>query len=167
MLLETLFQISLIVTVLFCTLMTGFILLYALVVMPGIAKLKDGDFLRAFQVTDGIIQNNQPLFLLIWLGSIVAVVAAAGLGFAQLEGMPKWLLILAAVVWVFAVHGPSFAINFPLNNHLQTLDIDSMSLSEHSAERVNFEDRWNQVNNIRTTIAALVCILLISLLTLM
>ena len=57
-----LFDASLIFSALSCGLVTGFILTYAIVVMPGLAKLTDKHFLRAFQVTDEIIQNNQPLF---------------------------------------------------------------------------------------------------------
>ena len=50
----------LIVSTLLCALVTGFIFTYAVVVMPAFAKLDDRDFIRAFQVTDGVIQNNQP-----------------------------------------------------------------------------------------------------------
>ena len=57
----TLFVGFLIVSTLLCALVTGFIFTYAVVVMPGFAKLDDRDFIRAFQVTDGVIQNNQPL----------------------------------------------------------------------------------------------------------
>ena len=41
-------------------LVTGFILTAAIVVITGIAKLEDKDFLKAFQVTDGIIQGGPP-----------------------------------------------------------------------------------------------------------
>ena len=71
-----LFDASLIVSALSCGLVTGFILTYAIVVMPGLAKLTDKNFLRAFQVTDEIIQNNQPLFMLIWVGSTISVITA-------------------------------------------------------------------------------------------
>ena len=70
-----LFDASLIVSALSCGLVTGFILTYAIVVMPGLSKLTDRNFLRAFQVTDEIIQNNQPLFMLIWVGSIISVMS--------------------------------------------------------------------------------------------
>ena len=65
--------ISLFLSVLFCALTTGFILTYAIVVMPGLSKLDDKAFIKAFQATDRIIQNNQPIFILIWLGSIISV----------------------------------------------------------------------------------------------
>ena len=60
----TLFVGFLIASTLLCALVTGFIFTYSVVVMPGFAKLDDRDFIRAFQVTDGVIQNNQPLFML-------------------------------------------------------------------------------------------------------
>jgi len=52
----TLFVGFLIVSTLLCALVTGFIFTYAVVVMPGFAKLDDRDFIRAFQVTDGVIK---------------------------------------------------------------------------------------------------------------
>ena len=56
-------NISLIFSILSCSLVGGFIFTYAVVVMPGLSKLNDKDFLRAFQVTDAIIQNKQSLFM--------------------------------------------------------------------------------------------------------
>ena len=54
------FELSLILSALLCSLVTGFILIFAIVVMPGISKFEDKEFLRAFQQIDGVIQNNQP-----------------------------------------------------------------------------------------------------------
>ena len=53
----------LLVSTLLCTLVTGFVFTYAIVVMPGFGKLNEREFIQAFQATDGIIQNNQPLFI--------------------------------------------------------------------------------------------------------
>ena len=64
-------DVSLIFSILSCTLVTGFILTYAVVAMPGLSKLDDKEFIRVFRVTDGVIQNNKPLFILIWLGSVI------------------------------------------------------------------------------------------------
>ena len=70
----TLFDITLIATTLLCALTAGLTFGFAVVVMPGIAKLSDRDFLLAFREMDGVIQNKQPLFMLVWVGSIVSVV---------------------------------------------------------------------------------------------
>ena len=40
-----------------------YILTYAVVVILGLSKLEDKEFIKAFQVTDSIIKNNQPIFI--------------------------------------------------------------------------------------------------------
>ena len=74
-------DISLILSILSCGLVGGFIFTYAIVVMPGLSNLNNRDFLRAFQVTDAVIQNKQPLFMFTWVGSILAVLANERLKF--------------------------------------------------------------------------------------
>ena len=96
----TLFVGFLIVSTLLCALVTGFIFTYAVVVMPGFAKLDDRDFIRAFQVTDGVIQNNQPLFMLAWVGSIVSVVATMILGFIEHHGIDRWTVIALSLIHI-------------------------------------------------------------------
>ena len=60
------FAISLILSILFCSLVAGLLFGFAVVVMPGIARLSNRDFLISFKQMDGIIQNNQPA--LCWFG---------------------------------------------------------------------------------------------------
>ena len=149
----TLFVGFLIVSTLLCALVTGFIFTYAVVVMPGFAKLDDRDFIRAFQVTDGVIQNNQPLFMLAWVGSIVSVVATMILGFIELHGIERWTVFAIGFVYLLGVQGITIRVHLPLNNHLQRLEIDEMDPESLSKERNKFESRWNYFNNIRTLIA--------------
>ena len=152
----TLFVGFLIVSTLLCALVTGFIFTYAVVVMPGFAKLDDRDFIRAFQVTDGVIQNNQPLFMLAWVGSIVSVVATMILGFIELHGIERWTVFAIGFVYLMGVQGITIRVHLPLNNRLQRLEIDEMDPESLSKERNKFETRWNYFNNIRTLIASAV-----------
>ena len=117
------FQIVLIIATFLCSLVAGFLFAFAIVVMPGIKRLNDREFIRAFQVMDGIIQNNQPLFMLVWIGSSVALVTSVALGIAQLDGAGRLLIIFTTLVYLFGVQLPTAIINIPLNNKLQTLDI--------------------------------------------
>ena len=149
----TLFVGLLLVSTLLCALVTGFIFTYAVVVMPGFAKLDDRDFIRAFQVTDGVIQNNQPLFMLAWVGSIVSVVATMILGFIEHHGIERWTVIAIGFIYLIGVQGIKIRIHLPLNNRLQRLEIDEMDPESLSKERNKFETRWNYFNNIRTLIA--------------
>ena len=146
----------LLVSTLLCALVTGFVFTYAVVVMPGFAKLDDREFIHAFQVTDGVIQNNQPLFMLAWVGSIVSVVATMILGFIELHGIERWTVIAIGFVYLMGVQGITILIHLPLNNRLQRLEIDEMDPESLSKERNKFETRWNYFNNIRTLIASAV-----------
>ena len=117
-------DISLILSILTCSLVTGFIFTYAVVVMPGLSKLNDKEFIRAFQVTDGIIQNNQPLFMLTWVGSIIAILSSILIAIIFFGISETWLIILVGVVYLLGVQGITISIHIPLNNHLQQVNID-------------------------------------------
>ncbi|NEZ58636.1 DUF1772 domain-containing protein [Adonisia turfae] len=154
------FQIILLLATLLCSLVAGFLFAFASVVMPGIKTLNDREFIRAFQVIDGVIQNNQPIFVATWVGSIVALLAAAGLGIGQLDGMQSMLLLVTPLLYILGVQLPTFTINVPLNNKLQMLQIDAMEGTALRTARLHFEPRWNQWNVSRTLLASLTSILL-------
>ena len=158
------FEIGLIVATFLCSLVAGFLFAFAVVAMPGISRLNDREFIRAFQVMDGVIQNNQPLFMLVWVGSVVALVTSAVLGIGQLDGAARLLIIFAALAYLVGVQLPTVTTNIPLNNRLQTLDVDAMNETTHEAARKDFEPRWNRWNSIRTAFASLASALLMILL---
>ncbi len=158
------FQIALIWATFLCSLVAGFLFAFALVAMPGIRSLNDREFIRAFQVMDGIIQNNQPIFVLVWVGSVVALVTSAVLGIGQLDGDGRLLIIFAALAYLLGVQLPTFTINVPLNNKLQTLEVDELDETTQKAARKDFEPRWNLWNSIRTAFASVASALLIILL---
>ncbi len=160
---EIILPIALSLATLLCSLVAGFLLAFLIVVMPGIRRLNDREFIQAFQVIDGIIQNKQPIFVLVWLGSVVFLVSSVMLSIGQLnEFVP--LLIVGTLVYIFGVQLPTFTINVPLNNKLQTWDVMDMNETALKAARVNFEPRWNRWNAIRTFFACLTSTLLIILL---
>jgi len=106
----------LLVSTLFCTLVTGFVFTYAIVVMPGFGKLNDREFIQAFQATDGIIQNNQPLFMFVWVGSIASVAATIVLSVVHLNGNEHWVIILFGTLYIIGVQGITMFVHLPLNN---------------------------------------------------
>ncbi len=158
------FQIALIVATLLCSLVAGFVFAFAVVVMPGIKGLTDREFIRAFRVMDGVIQNNQPMFVFVWIGSVVVLVVTAVLGFGELDGEGRLLMIVATLIYILGVQVPTFTINVPLNNRLQTLDVDAMNDAACKDARRDFEPRWTRWNSIRTALASLVSTLLMILL---
>lgn len=137
----------------FCALVAGFLIAFAVVVMPGIKTLNDHDYLQAFKVMDRVIQNNQPIFIVIWLGSILAVLAAIWIGFTNLEGIDRWLVVMAAAIYIFAAQVPTAVVNVPLNNELQQQDLGSLNETALKASRARFEPRWIRWNTVRTVVA--------------
>jgi uncharacterized membrane protein len=142
----------------------GFLFAFAVVVMPGIRSLDDREFIRCFQVMDRIIQNNQPIFILVWIGSVVVLIASVALGIGQLSETDFLLLIFALLVYLLGVQLPTLLINVPLNNKIQTQNVETLSEKARKLTREDFEPRWNRWNSIRTILSSLVSIILIILL---
>ena len=160
-----LLDISLILSILSCSLLTGFIFTYAIIIMPGLAKLNDEEFLRAFQATDAIIQNNQPLFILTWIGSIVSLLSTVLISIVSVGISETWLIVIIGAVYLVGVQGITIFIHLPLNNHIQKLKIDKLSAQTLGENRLKFEKKWNYFNNIRTVIAVFVSLSLLIILT--
>ena len=161
-----LLDILLIVSITLCSLVSGFIFTYAIIVMPGLSKLNDKEFIRAFQVTDAVIQNNQPIFMLTWIGSIVSLLSTILTSIISFGLSETWLVVLLSVFYLLGVHGITIAIHIPLNNQIQKVLIEELNYETIKDERVKFERKWNFFNNIRTSISISVTLLLLIMLSL-
>lgn len=111
-----------------------------------------------------MIQENQPLFMFVWVGSVLLLVTAALVGLWTLAGVSRLLLILAAVIYLLGVQAPTVRVNIPLNNQLQRIDPGRMSETARRRARDDFEQRWNHWNAFRTVCASVVSGLLVVLL---
>ena len=159
-------DISLIFSILSCSLVTGFIFTYAIVVMPGLSSLIDKEFIRAFKVTDAVIQNNQPLFMLTWIGSIVSLLGTVLISVVRFGLSESWSLILISAVYMLGVQGITIAIHIPLNHHIQKLAVEELNDEALTDERVTFERKWNYFNIIRTSLSIFVSLKLLIVLAL-
>lgn len=155
------FHIALFLATLSCSLVAGFLFAFAVVVMPGLGNQADRDFIRGFQVIDRVIQNRQPIFMLVWAGSVVTLVMSVILGIEPLDRPDRLLLIFATVVYLLGVQLPTAIINIPLNNQLQTLDVAALDKAALKAAREEFEPRWKRWNTFRTVLAVLTTALLL------
>lgn len=161
------FHVTLILAAFLCSLVAGFLFAFAVVVMPGITDLRDRDFIRMFRVMDRVIQDNDPLFLAVWVGSVLALLAACVLAFGSPAGAVRWLTVGALAAYLLGVQLPTGAINVPLNNRLQALNVDAMDGDARRDARQDFEGRWNRANVRRTVVACLVSMTLMVALALL
>jgi uncharacterized membrane protein len=158
---QVVFQTVVLLATFLCSLVAGFLFAFAVVVMPGIRSLDEGGFIRTFQAIDRVIQNNRPLFVLVWVGSVLTLIAAAALGMSALSGSDRLLIIVAALVYLLCVQLPTVTINIPLNNALQRLDPGTMNETTRKRAREDFEPRWNRWNVFRAVCASAVTMLLL------
>lgn len=158
-------QVVLVLAAFLCSLVAGFLFAFAVVIMPGIRNLGDREFLRAFQAMDGVIQRGQPLFGLVWLGSVLTLVAGLALGAGQASGLEKLFLAIAGGVYLLGVQLPTFLVNIPLNNEVQALNLEEADAASCHSARERFEPRWNRWNAIRTALAVLASGMLVVFLT--
>ena len=158
-------EISLISSALLCSLVAGITLVFAIVVMPGISKFEDKEFLKAFQLIDGVIQNNQPLFLLVWLGSIISVLVTILSSIITLGFLDSLIIICVCGIYLFGVQGITIPIHLPLNRRIQSLDINNLDKEKLNEERTKFENKWNYYNKIRAGIAFFVSLMLLIIIT--
>ena len=159
-----LIEYTVLLSALFCSLVAGLVFTFMIIVMPGIKNLGDLAFLQSFKAMDRVIQNNQPVFIVVWLGSALLLLVSTVLGIWQLEGLDKILLIVACAIYLLGVHLPTITINIPLNNHIQAQDLETMTAPELLKTKAEFETRWLRWNTIRTVLAILTTALLLVLL---
>lgn len=163
----TIFTIVLLTAALFTALVAGLLFAFALITMPGIRKLGDREFVRAFQVMDGIIQHNHPLFILVWAGSALLLPLSVFLGFGELSPALWITLIGATGGYYIGVQIPTVTINVPLNNALQRIAVEKATEETIRHARRTFEDRWNRWNRRRAAVAAIVTAALLLVLTML
>ena len=156
-------EIILLFTTFLCTMVAGLVYTFAVVVMPGIRQLNDHDFLNAFKVMDGIIQNNHPLFMIVWVGSVLTLLSLFAVSFWTLSGIELLAVCVATFLYLFGVQLPTLSINVPLNNKLQSLNLDELSQSDLNAARNEFETTWVIWNIRRTWVSVVVALTLIAL----
>ena len=153
-------NILLIATILFCSLVTGLVYTFGVIVMPGIQTLNDHDYLNAFKVMDGVIQRNHHLFTSVWLGSVLLLVTLCVVSVINYEIAQIWPTIVATILYILGVQVPTVTINVPINNHLQSLNLGALSAEELQQNRRKFETTWVTWNTRRTLISIMVVILL-------
>jgi hypothetical protein len=146
-----------------CSLVAGLLFTFAYVVMPGIAKLDDNSFLRAFQAIDRVIQNNQRISL-----RVVGFSARSdrggsderlGTGWNRSPARDRCRPCLRFRCAIAQGHDQR-----SLEQQASETGIGTMSEEEQQRTRMEFEPRWYQWNAIRTACSIFASMVLLLLL---
>ena len=157
--------IILILAILFTGLMAGIFFTWSNAVKPGIGKLSDIEYLRAFQSMNRAILNNT--FKLIFIGAVLATALVPFFYFHLYPSNIFWLLVSAFIVYWVGAFGITVFGNIPLNEILDKTTLETLSLEELKSLRTSIELRWNNLNLLRTISSLLTFSLLVFSYTLM
>jgi uncharacterized membrane protein len=148
-------NLVLLLTALSVALITGLWYAYSCSVNLGLGKLPDREYLMGMQSINREILN--PVFFATFMGSLLLLPACAWLNY----GHPRFIFLLtASAIYVIGVFGVTIGGNVPLNNALDAFNIHSSSAQEIVNQRLNFEQPWNKLHQIRT-IASLISLILV------
>ena len=154
----TLQHIVAIVLVLLVGLSAGLCFTWTNAITPGIGKLDDLGYLRAFQQMNRSIIN--PLFIIVFFGPFILGIPNLYL-FKNTSSSMIWLLIIAMAFYFFGVLLVTIFGNVPLNELLDKTDLSKASLEDLKLLRNRFETKWNRLHLIRTFSASVSFLLLI------
>jgi uncharacterized membrane protein len=147
------------ITTLFSGLIAGLFYAWSISVTPGLAKINNESYIRAFQSMNRAILN--PVFFIAFFGELVLLIYLSYNSFDSSNTAQSWLIISASVLYIFGVMVITIAGNIPLNNELEALKIESMTDEEMKKFRTGFESKWNSLNMIRTICSSVSFLLLI------
>lgn len=137
---------ALFIAVLLNALSTGFFFAWSVSVILGTKKVGDFTYLETMQNINREILN--PLFFIVFFGSLIALVLNA---YLQFNNKPVfWFVLASAIIYLIGTFGVTAFENVPLNNELEALNINQLSVTELKNFRTYYEGSWNLYHNIRT-----------------
>ena len=149
------FNLVLLITALSVALITGLWYAYSCSVNLGLGKLPDREYLMGMQSINREILN--PVFFATFMGSLLLLPVCSWLNY----GHPRFIFLLtASAIYAIGVFGVTIGGNVPLNNALDAFNIHSSSAQEIINQRLNFEQPWNKLHQIRA-IASLISLILV------
>ena len=155
--------IVLILSVLFTGLTAGLCFTWSNAVTPGIGRLDDMSYLKAFQSMNRVIINFQ--FMIVFMGPTILLFLNAYL--FRSNSTAFWLFLVAAILFFIGIGLVTVFGNVPLNEILDASNLEILSKIELQELRNKFEQPWNHWHTFRvlsslTSFVFLICGILYS-----
>ncbi|MCP4802569.1 MAG: DUF1772 domain-containing protein [Bacteroidetes bacterium] len=138
--------IILILSVLFTGLTAGLCFTWTNAVIPGIGRLDNISFLKAFQAMNRAIINGQ--FMIVFMGPTILLIINTYL--FRNNSTAFWLFLVVAILYFVGIGLVTVFGNVPLNEILDKSNLDTLSKVELQELRNKFEQPWNRWHIIRT-----------------
>jgi uncharacterized membrane protein len=132
--------------ILFTGLTAGLCFTWSNAVTPGIGRLDNLSFLKAFQAMNRAIINGK--FMIVFFGPVVLLFLNTYL--FKGNNTCFWLFLIAALLFFVGIGLVTIFGNVPLNEVLDKSNLELLSKVELQELRDKFEQPWNQWHLIRT-----------------
>lgn len=150
-------NIILVITATLTALSAGLFYAWSCSVMLGFTRLANREFVSVMQKTNRAIQN--PVFFASFFGAPIFLILSTVFHYGQ---TPRFTLLLASrLIYVIGNFGVTVFGNVPMNNALDSFNLESATDEDIAQQRANFELRWTNLNHIRAVASTLALILLI------
>lgn len=137
----------------------GLFYAWAVSVIPGTKNIPDKSYLEAMQAINKAILN--PGFFIIFFGALLLMSCSAYLQFKTNTGLPFWMIICGVVAYLAGTIGVTVFGNVPMNETLDLVNLNALSMEELKLTRQSYEGRWNKFHMLRTLFSVASFILLI------
>jgi uncharacterized membrane protein len=149
----------LLITTLSSGLIAGLFYAWSVSVTAGLGKIGDENYLKAFQSMNRAILR--PAFFIFFFGLVILLPMLCYLYYKFPVSSGFWYILSATILYLVGIMAVTIFGNVPLNNTLEVLNIESMTVEQMASYRLGFENKWNNLNTIRTICSSLSFILLI------
>lgn len=126
----------------------GMMYVFSTFVMRGLDRTGPVDAITAMRGMN-VEANSNPAFLLGYFGATILAFAVGVIAVIQLRQPGSWLVLVGAIVGILAAI-ITMAFNVPLNNHLDTLNPDGLSVADAAREWQAYFSTWTAWNHVRT-----------------
>jgi uncharacterized membrane protein len=139
--------------------MAGIFFTWTNAVKPGIGKLDNLSYLKAFQAMNRVILN--PIFYCLFMMPLITLIILSYNSFDLHKLYVFDLLIASTVIYFIGVILTTIIGNIPLNEMLDKSDLERLDQQDSMTLRKTIETRWNRFNFVRTVSSFLSFLILI------
>ncbi|XOV78466.1 MAG: DUF1772 domain-containing protein [Aestuariibacter sp.] len=131
--------------------MAGLFVSFSTFMMTALGSLEDSNGIRVMQAINRHIVR--PSFLMVFLGTAAALLAASYLSYGTSEFV---FIILATLVYVFACVLSTIIFNVPLNDRLADCDPEHLESQRFWRDYLVHWTRWNHLRSVACVVSILI-----------
>src|SRR5690349_20036076 len=125
-----------------CTgLSAGVFYTWSVSVIPGLKAVPDKTYLETMQAINRAIMN--PWFFVVFIGAIPLILSSTYIQFREAINVSFWLLLVASISYLVGTFGVTAFGNVPMNEALNVVRLEYLSVEELKLTRASYEGQWN------------------------